>query len=346
MNKDLIEFLESIKIDELSSTPKYRQLVDAVIASISTGVLKIGYMMPSINELSFSADISRLTVEKGYNELRKMGVLAAHQGKGYFIKSTDIQYDYRIFLMFNKLSDHKKIIYDAFVKTMGAKASIDFYIYNNDAKLFCTLLENKKNNPTHFVIIPHFIDGEKSAIQAINALPKSQLILLDKFIPEISGNFGAVYENFSKDIYDALFQLKKPLQKFSKLKLLFPEASYYPKEIVDGFVSFCKSFLFDYAIIDDLSNDEVNIGDVYINLMEDDLFELLEKIEDKKFTIGEDLGIISYNETKAKKFIINGLTTISTDFEKMGRAAAELVLQHSKQHIENPFKLIVRQSLM
>lgn len=36
----------------------------------------------------------------------------------------------------NKLSALKKIIYDAFVETLGEKAAIGFYIYNNDYGLF------------------------------------------------------------------------------------------------------------------------------------------------------------------------------------------------------------------
>jgi DNA-binding LacI/PurR family transcriptional regulator len=77
--------------------------------------------------------------------------------------------------------------------------------------------------------------------------------------------------------------------------------------------------------------------------MEDDLFELLEQMQGLK--VGKDIGIISYNETKAKKYIMNGLTTISTDFEAMGRRAAELVLKHSKQQWQNPFHVTLRDSL-
>lgn len=338
-------FIDNFEIDELSATPKYRQLVDAVIQSIKGGKLQQGDMMPSINELSFHTDISRLTVEKSYNELRKSGILEAYQGKGYFVKSTDIKQDYRIFLMFNKLSSHKKIIYDAFVQELGEMASVDFYIYNNDARMFCKILDSKPDHYTHYVIIPHFLDGEKAAINAINKIPKSKLILLDKKLSEITGNYGAVYENFSRDIYQALFQALDALQRFSMIKLVFPENSYFPKEILDGFVSFCQSFVFEYKVVYDFKKEEVNLGDVFVNLMEDDLFELLERIELKGLMLGEDIGIISYNETKAKKYIMNGLTTVSTDFESMGRKAAELVLDNSKRHIENPFQIIMRDSL-
>lgn len=340
------EFLKQVTVDEWSATPKYRQLMNAVLQAVKTGVLKEGDNMPSINELSFQTEISRLTVEKSYKELRKAGVLEAFQGKGYFVKSTHILQEYRVLLMFNKLSAHKKIIYDAFVEAMGDRASIDFFIYNNDARVFCKLLEDKrKNNYTHFVIIPHFIDGEKAAIEALDELPKSQLILLDKVLPEVRGAYGAVYENFTRDVYQALFELLPLLQKYRVLKLVFPEGSYYPREIVDGFVAFCESFVFEHKVVHEVKAELVQKGEVYINLMEDDLFDLLELVEMQNLKIGEDLGIISYNETKAKKYIVNGLTTISTDFAHMGKKAAALVLQHSRERAENPFYVKVRASL-
>jgi DNA-binding transcriptional regulator YhcF (GntR family) len=340
------EFLQHVSVDEWSATPKYRQLMNAVLQAVKLGVLKEGDSMPSINELSFHTDISRLTVEKSYKELRKAGVLEAYQGKGYFVKSTHILQEFRVLLMFNKLSAHKKIIYDAFAEALGDRASIDFFIYNNDARVFCKLLADKrKNNYTHFVIIPHFIDGEKAAVQALEDLPKSQLILLDKALPEVGGEYGAVYENFYRDIYQALFELLPSLQKYRVLKLVFPEGSYYPREIVDGFISFCESFVFEHKVVHEVKAEKVQRGEVYINLMEDDLFDLLELVEKQGLKIGEELGIISYNETKAKKYIVNGLTTVSTDFAHMGRKAAELVLQHSREQIENPFYVTVRESL-
>ena len=61
--------------------------------------------------------------------------------------------------------------------------------------------------------------------------------------------------------------------------------------------------------------------------------------------IGEQVGIISYNETPLKKIILNGITTISTDFRKMGEMVAELVLSKELKHLEVPFHLIRRPSL-
>jgi DNA-binding LacI/PurR family transcriptional regulator len=61
--------------------------------------------------------------------------------------------------------------------------------------------------------------------------------------------------------------------------------------------------------------------------------------------VGKHVGVISYNETPLKKLILNGITTISTDFQMMGEKAADLVLNRSNVHVEIPFYLRLRASL-
>ncbi len=57
------------------------------------------------------------------------------------------------------------------------------------------------------------------------------------------------------------------------------------------------------------------------------------------------VGVLSYNETPLKRIILNGISTISTDFQMMGQQAARLILENSKEQIEIPFLLTVRNSL-
>jgi DNA-binding LacI/PurR family transcriptional regulator len=79
--------------------------------------------------------------------------------------------------------------------------------------------------------------------------------------------------------------------------------------------------------------------------MEDDLVLLIEKILATKLKVGKNVGVISYNETPLKKIILNGITTISSDFEMMGKKTAQLILDRSVQHLEIPFYLTIRASL-
>ena len=338
-------FKKLIYIDEFSATPKYRQLANCIIFAIESNKLQLNDVLPSINELSFEFEIARDTAEKGYGYLKKIGIIGSIPGKGYFIKSADIERKIKIFLLFNKLSAHKKIIYDSFVKKLEDAATIDFYIYNNSFPLFKKLLLNQNDEYNYYVIIPHFMDGTEQADKVINAIPKEKLILLDKLVPGVTGNYGAIYENFEKDIYNALEEALPLLSKYHTINIILPEHNFYHIGITTGLCEFCQEYAFNYKVVHNISNEFIKKGEVYINLMEDDLVNLIEKILDQNLELGKDVGVISYNETSIKKIIMKGITTISTDFKMMGEKAAELILNKSTEHIEAKFYLTVRNSL-
>ncbi len=247
--------------------------------------------------------------------------------------------------MFNKLSAHKKIIYDAFVSALGEYAVVDFYIYNNDFGLFKKLLNARKDDYSHYVIIPHFLEGGEHAHEIINALPKDRLVLLDKKVPGVQGEYAAVYENFEQDIYGALEQAREPLSKYHTIKIIFPGNTYYPTEILKGCSRFCQEYAFSYKVVRNIAEEPIREGEVYINVMEEDLVILIERLISLKLKPGQHVGVISYNETPLKKIILNGITTISTDFQQMGTMAARLILDNARLQQEVPFHLTLRNSL-
>jgi len=65
----------------------------------------------------------------------------------------------------------------------------------------------------------------------------------------------------------------------------------------------------------------------------------------KHLKIGNEIGIISYNYSTLKEVVDNGITTISTDFIKMGQTLANMILNRSKRLVENSCSLIIRNSL-
>ena len=339
------EIIRFINVDNFSVTPKYLQIANSILKAIAENKILLSDVLPSLNELSFEFDISRDTAERGYRHLKNLSVIDSVAGKGYFIKNVNLGNTKKIFLLFNKLSTHKKIIYDAFIGALGENATVDFYIYNNNFGLFKKLILSKLEDYTHFIIIPHFIEGGENAHKIINLIPKEKLILLDKKIDGIKGEFAAVYQNFELDIYHALEEAREELTKYDTIKVIFPKNSYYSIDIISGLKRFCQEYQFKLQIVQNIKEEEVSKNCVYINLMEDDLVVVLEKIIKSGFILGKDVGIISYNETPLKKLLLNGITTISTDFFQIGEIAARLVYENSKQHIEVPFYLTKRASL-
>ncbi|MDB4999368.1 MAG: ytrA 2 [Mucilaginibacter sp.] len=338
-------FLKILKIDEYSLTPYYRQLCNAILQGIDEKLISENDTLPSINDLSIALDISRNIVTKTYNTLKKNGVVNSVPGKGYFISNVNLDKPVKVLLLFNKLSSHKKIIYDAFAEALGDKASIDFYIYNSSFNYFKKILLEKQDKYDKIVLIPHFIDKVDNACDVINQIPKEKLILMGKLVEGVGGDFGAVYEDFENDIFDALTQLLPKIKRYHSCTIIFPKNSYFPTDILIGFLNFCKQYHCDYDIVSDLRNETILKDSLYVSLTEDGLVELINLLLQQGLKMQDDIGIISYNETPLKKFILNGITTISTDFGFMGRNAAALVLNNSREHIKVPFNTIIRDSI-
>ena len=337
--------LSHIKINDYSNTPKYQQIYNSVVEGIENRDIKPGEKLPSIHELCAEFDVSKGTIERAYDLLKEKEIIEAVKGKGYYINYTPTGRNLKIFLLFNKLSIHKKIIYDSFVELLGPTVTIDFFIYNNDFRLFQDLIQRHAHNHTHYVIIGHFFNGGEKADELINSLPKHKLLILDKFLEGVTGEYASVVQNFEKDLYQALTDALPHLKKYTTLSILFPSYSYHPKAILNGFYTFCNEHGFQARVIQDIKNESIEPGQAYINLIEEDLVELIKKIKQTPYVVGQQVGILSYNDTPLKEFILDGITVMSTDFAEMGRTAARLLLNGSLEHVENPFRLIVRNSL-
>lgn len=334
-----------INIDNHSLIPKYLQVTNSILKGIELGKFSKNYFLPSINNLSYELDISRDTAEKAYRHLKSVGILGSVPGKGCYIAKTNLERKLKILLLFNKLSAHKKIIYDSIVSVLGNKASIDFYIYNNDFGTLKKILTEVKEDYTHTLIIPHFLEGAEKAHEVINDIKCANLILIDKKIKGITRPFGAVYENFENDIFNALEESLPRLNKYDTIKIICPSYTYFPEEILIGFSAFCKQYHFQFKVVNSVQHEPIKAGEVYINLMEDDLALLIDKIKETNLKVGTDVGIISYNETPLKRHILGGITTISTNFAQMGEAAAKMILKNKLLKEEVAFTLTLRPSL-
>lgn len=335
-----------LKIDTDKKTPKYIQIVNTITNAIRQGNLKKGDHIFSINELSDEFLLSRDTVQKAYNLLRKRGVITAVKGKGFYINRTDITTPYRILLLFNKISNYKKQIYNAFVQAMGDSAIVDLKIHHFNTRIFESLITENIDEYDYYVIMPHFYEDVDEIYKIIKNIPREQLVILDKDLPHLYPKYAGVYQDFRNDICNALESGLELIKKYDKLILVFPKIIPYPKEIIIGFRTFCNSHDFPYEIIDEIGQETiVNKKEVYIVIEETDLVTLIKSCHLRGLKVGKDVGIISYNETPLKEILLDGITVISTDHAKMGETAATLILENRKEKVKNPFVLIRRKSL-
>jgi DNA-binding transcriptional regulator YhcF (GntR family) len=337
--------MERYEIVDDCFTPKYEQIIRIILSDIESGIYKKGERVPSINEFSQDYLIARGTVEKAYHKLQEKGILLPVKGKGYFVAHTDFTNRSRVALLFNKLSNYKKEIYDGFVKTLDKKAMVDLHIYNYNIKLFEQIIKNNIDEYDYFVIMPHFYHGAKGLVDIVRAIPREKVIIIDKKINDLINDYPTVYQDFENDIYEALKTGLPLLKKYQAMELIFPSSRHFSKEILAGFTLFCKAQRFDFNIIDRIEDEEIHPGHAYVVISDDDLVQLIKKAQGKNLKIGKDLGIVSYNENLVKEILAGGITTISTNHVELGARAAQMILERKKDRIKIPFVFINRNSL-
>lgn len=329
-----------------SPTPKYLQVVHAVTDAIRRGKLKKGQKILSINELSEEYLISRVTVEKAYNILRDQGTIIPIKGKGFYINNVNIDVPLRVLLLFNKISNYKRQIYHAFVERLGPNATVDLKIHHFNVQILKDQIEHHLNDYNYIVVMPFFYEEMEEAVQALRSLPPDRLIILDRKIPNVHLKCGAVYQDFENDIIDALGEGIDLLQKYERLFLVHTSMVPNVPEIICGFRKFCMQNNFKGRVIEEITlKTPVNKGDAFVVIEETDLANLIKVCLSQGLKIGQDVGIVSYNETPLKEVLLEGITVISTDHAQMGTTAAELILNNSRENIKNPFVMIRRKSL-
>lgn len=334
-----------LQFKPFDKTPKYKQIVQSVITDIERGTLKKGDQLPSISELSAEYYLARDTVEKAYRELRERGFCTSVQGKGYYVQATD-DAKIKILLIFNKLSSYKKIIYYAFLQALGDKATVDLHIHHYSAYLFQEIIEKNLGKYNYYVVMPHFaLDLDKADYRSVlNSIPANELVLLDKDLPDMKRDVLTVYQDFDKDIFTALEGVKDLLEKYDRMVLVLPSVgNNYPVEIAWGFRTFCINYNKGFAVKENAINEVLEAGTAYVVVETTDLAELMKKVRQTPFLLGREIGILSFNASTLKELL--GITVITTDFEAMGRTAAELLLEKQRVKVKNPFYTIRRGSL-
>ncbi|NJC28464.1 GntR family transcriptional regulator [Neolewinella antarctica] len=348
-----MRIFEYITIDPNSRKPKYRQIVDCIVENIGAGNIMVDEKIPSINSLSERFILSRDTVEKAYNILKKRNIITPVKGKGFYVTDVPLKKGNRILFLINKLSAYKMRIYNSFVSSVGPDVQTDLDIYHCDESLFLALLERDQHGYDYFVIMPHFKTDElrhtsttDKVTRLLRSIPDNKLVILDNHLSELAGDFAEVYQDFEMDIYEALKQGESKIQQYEKAVLGFPSRSVYPypRRILRGFRHFCVEAKISFEVIDKIEEDHpLEAGTLYLTIPEEDLVNLVKAARDQGLTPGKDIGIISYNETPLKDLL--GITTISTNFDQMGRTSARLITEKKRDKIKNPFVLTNRDSL-
>ena len=109
--------MQLISIKDNIGIPKYKQIVDSIENAIVNKVLVKGSILPSVNAICKEYAISRDTVFVAYNQLKTRGIIQSITGKGFYVKSDNIELEQKIFVLFDELNAYQSITSITYTET-------------------------------------------------------------------------------------------------------------------------------------------------------------------------------------------------------------------------------------
>lgn len=329
-----------IDINSNISVPKYQQIINSIEELIISGNLKKGDQLPSINTIRENQKVSRDTVLIAFRELKNRGVIESVMGKGYYILNDSISYTKKIFLLFDELNSFKEDLYNSFLDNLEKNVRVDIFFHHFNREVFEKLIDEKAGSYDNYVVMPA---NFKNTSKNLKKLPKNKVYILDQLHKDLT-NYPAVFQNFKDSIYSKLVEIEGLVKKYKKIFLVNTGLK-QPKALINSVANFCKERGIEYSVTTTLTHTTPKTGDLYIIPDDKNLLRIIKKSKQHNLLLSKDYGIISFNNTLLKEIVEGGITTISTNFNTMGKNLAEMIQKNKAIQIENPSEIILRNSL-
>ncbi|MCF8346470.1 MAG: GntR family transcriptional regulator [Bacteroidales bacterium] len=334
--------IKFIRISE-NGSPKYQQIITGIFDAIESGELKKDDRIPSLKQLMNEFDISQDTVLKAYNQLKSMGVITSVVGKGYFIKREQTAQHHRVFLLFDNLAPYKEDLYQSIKEVFGEESSVDIFFHHDNETIYKKLINDALGKYTVYIIMP--VEDPKMDEFLIKTLPERSVYIVDKGSKMLIENYPHVIQGYKHDVIENLSKAYERIKKYKRIRFIRRSARPHFLEIEDGIRSFAMKHNFPCEVIQSTTGIVIDQGDLFVVIEDRDLVLIIEQTKERAYKLGLEIGIISYNETQLKKVIANGITTVSTDFQLMGKTLAEMAMNKKRSSIYNKSNIIIRNSI-
>jgi hypothetical protein len=339
----MLEYIHK-QLEKLKGTfhLKSEAFADAIIRGIREKEIHLGEVLPPVIKASEELKISRKTVVTGYNILKERGIVGTRERVGYYIASENIDDHVRVLLILANFVSYLNIFYEALDKNLGKKAKIEMNFHHGNPKTLQMLL---KDDLSHYdKIVVSGLD-HPTFKREMKKIPPEKLILFSR-----DGGYKKATNFYIQDFYNGTYQALEQgiedIRKYSNFYLLFNQNDWnFPKDIVQATKDFCKEYRLNYQQADHYHNIKSVRDSVFFVFSDTNLVGILERIEQEGLLPGKDAGLLSYNDTPVKRVIRQGITTVSTDFEKMGELVAKAILTSDANKVFLETKLIKRASL-
>lgn len=326
-----------LTINHLSDIPKYQQIVNGINDAIGKNILPKGEVLPSVNTICKTLQLSRDTVFKAYSILKDNGVIESVPNKGYYVANETK----KVLLLLDTFKAYKEVMYHSFINNLPDNIITDVQFHHYNIDNFKTIINNSIGKYYKYVVM-NFNAVEIPFI--ISKISNDKLLLIDWSIHS-TPEHNYLFQDFGKSFFESLKDVVNLFRKYKKINFIYPEYTNHPIETITFFEKFCDEYHFDYEIITNSKKINIEKSNAYISVSDRVLGVFLEQCKIKEFEPGEDVGFLSYNETPMKKFIYKGISVVSTDFMELGTKAAEFITKDESVQQYIATKLTIRESL-
>ena len=318
----------------------YKRIVREVEQDILEGKYKVGDKIPSINSWRIRSGLSRSSVVLAMDELISRGLVESEQSVGYFVSSTRVEVTHRFLLIFNEFNSFKQDLYLSILNSLGNGAVADIVFHNFNRETFDMLVENMAGKYSVYLVMAGRFENIEQQLKKLGGM----VIIVDSGPESVKSVFSSVTQSFADDTHDALVAGLTQLRKYNEI-VLVQSSPKEPMARYDGLQRFCQEYGFECALLKTMKNMPIRNGVVYLTPEDREIVNIMRTAEKQSLKVGEDFGLVAFNEQELNEILCGGLTTISTDFVLMGKTVVNLVKEKGIRTIRNPWRLILRNSL-
>ena len=257
--------------------------------------------------------------------------------KGYYVAGETR----KVLLVLDTFKAYKEVLYHSFVNNLPDNIITDVQFHHYNIDNFKTIINNSIGKYYKYVVM-NFDDKEVTI--ALANIPNDKLLLIDWNVHSKPKN-NYVFQDFGKAFYNSLLGAVESFKKYKAIHFVYPNFTHHPIETVAFFEKYCTDFNFNYKIITNPKEFNIQIDTAYISVSDRILGQFLEQCQEKNLEPGKEVGFLSYNETPMKKFIYKGISVVSTDFKELGDKSAEFITKDEPIQVYIPTSLTIRESL-
>jgi len=320
---------------------KSDQIISSVMESIRSGKFVSGQAIPSINSTAQRFGVARKTVVRAYTKLKNQGVIESRPKTGYFVVNKKPNTKLKVLLIVHSFDGHWEVLYNKFREKVNGFCEIEIFFHHYNVKIL-ELIVNRNTSDYDLFIVSSFNHPRIKNI--IARIPAYKVLLISRK-DRLDDSYNYIIQDFFEGTYNALSEANENINKYRKINLSFPEKGGHSDTLKQGFLKYCKEFAMKYNIVNSLDDMEINKGEAFMIISDNDLIYLLNVCKSKNWKLGRDVGVLSYNETPLKEVIRDGISVVSCNFEMMADAMSHFIKEQKTEKRKIPIEFIKRNSL-